>query len=61
MQNYLLKGASSEDFREKLNEAAKKTLTAHEQLEQKVSFIYGSIKSDTNGVTKDRIREVLNG
>ncbi len=60
MTSYLLMGASSEEFKEKLNQAAKQTLTAKEQLEQKVSFIYGAIKSDKpDGVTKDQIRSVL--
>jgi hypothetical protein len=57
MPSYLVKGASSEEFKEKLNQAAKRSLTAKEQLEQKVSFIYSSIKTD--GLTKEKIRDVL--
>lgn len=57
MPTYLLNGVSSEELRQQLTQAAKRNLSAKERLEQKVSFIYGSINED--GLTKEKIRSAL--
>ncbi|WP_311222498.1 MULTISPECIES: hypothetical protein [unclassified Acidovorax] len=43
-----------------LRQAASRSLTPEDLMEQKVSFVYGSMSSD-NGVTKDHVRQVIRG
>jgi hypothetical protein len=48
----------SEQLRTALQRAASRKLTASEMLEQRVSFVYGSISSKS-GVTKERVKQVI--
>ena len=57
MQAYSIKEASNLEFIDKLKNAAQRGVSADERLEQKVSFVYGSIQSDS--MTKEKIRETL--
>jgi len=41
-----------------LHEAQARKQTSQEILEQRVSFVYGSLDDD-NGVTRDRVRQIL--
>ncbi len=43
---------------EALRNAAQVKQTAQDRLEQRVSYIFGSVDAD-NGITKDRIRQFL--
>ena len=49
---------SSKELLAKLNEAAKRKMTAEEMRRQKISFIMSSA-GDNIGITKQRIEEVL--
>ncbi len=57
MHSYLLKGGSNEEFVEKLEKAAKKTLTSKERHEQKISYVFSTMKSEH--ITKEKIRQIL--
>lgn len=43
-----------------LSTASHKRMSQGDMLEQRVSFVYGSVK-DKSGVTRDQIRQVISG
>jgi len=43
---------------DKVRRAAARKLSPNELMEQRVSFVFGSMDSD-NGVTKDKVRKVI--
>lgn len=43
---------------EALDQAARKGVSAKERVEQRVSFVYGSIRKESS-VTKEQVREIL--
>lgn len=49
---------TSADLLRALEDATRRELTSEEVNNQRVSFIFGSLKDDNN-ITKQRIREVL--
>ena len=49
---------SSEQMLDALRNAAGGDMTADEVLQQRVSFVFGSIDPD-NGVTRERVRELI--
>ncbi len=58
MQSNLLAIRTSPDLLNKLRTATPKRATASDLLEQRVSFVYGSMAQDS-GVTRERVRQVL--
>ena len=59
MTNFAVTSEVSQEFLRKLEDASRRTLTAKEQYEQKVSFIYGSVSSSTGSITKENIRKAI--
>ena len=43
----------------KVRHAAERKLTTSELVEQRVSFVYGSMGGDMSGMTKDHVRQVI--
>ncbi len=44
---------------ERIRRAAERQLTTSELVEQRVSFVFGSMGGDKSGMTKDRVRQVI--
>lgn len=59
MTEQITKQSTNAELLKRLQEMAGKTLSDKEKLEQRVSFIYGSIDSNSR-ITKERIRSALN-
>ncbi len=58
MNNNMLEIKTSEHLLSALTKSASKKLTPHEMLEQRVSFVYGSI-SAASGVTREQVKRVI--
>ncbi len=49
---------SSSTLTDAIHRAAARKISPDEMLEQRVSFVFGSMKQD-NGVTKDQVRQAI--
>ena len=58
MNTSLLAIKTSPDLLSKLRNAPARKTSANDLLEQRVSFVFGSLAQDS-GVTRDRVRQVL--
>lgn len=58
MNNVLLGLKTNEDLLNKLQQAATRKPSPNDILEQRVSFVFGSIKP-SSGVTRERVRQVI--
>lgn len=58
MQSNFLAIRTSPDLLNKLRTATPRKASPNEQLEQRVSFVFGSMAQDS-GVTRERVRQVI--
>ena len=59
MTNFAVTSGVSQEFLRKLEDASRRALTPKEQIEQKVSFIYGSVGNSSGSITKENIRRAI--
>ncbi len=59
MHNSIENLKTSEDLLAKIQKASMHKLTREDILEQKVSFVYGSIDSQNNHLTREQVRDLI--
>ena len=58
MTNNLTELKMDQELRDALEKAASHKMSAEERMNQRVSFVYGSLSSDNN-MTKEQIKEII--